>query len=269
MSLWSKDSANPIPKYLSKHDQATYRAQDCYIGAAGYYYVPEKFNKIGAGTITTLTSSKLVTGTSSKFLSEAKVGQWLVSTPDNSSTGSWDAKTLIGKIVAISTDSGAGCITLENNAAVAVTTGDYSIIQKVQPELLVALNPSSTSQIPDRLGATEIVSLEWKDKKTLVAGAASVIIVHFSEPVKFTGAPTLTLSGAVTATYSSMDATGTKAAFTFTAPVAGTSVTIAAQNLAGIGNVVDLLGASPATTAVTSVAISSAVAGKLRAIVAA
>jgi hypothetical protein len=265
MSLWSKDSANPIPKYLSKSDLATYRAQDCYIGAAGYYYVPEKFNKIGAGTITTSTSSTAVTGTGSKFLSEAKVGQWLVSTPDNSATGSWDAKSIVGKIVAIASDTG---LTLDKNAP-ATGTGKYSIIQKVQPELLVALNPSSTSQIPDRLGATEIVSLEWKDKKTLVAGATSTIIVHFSEPVKVTGAPTLGLSGAVTATYSSMDATGTKAAFTFTAPVAGTSVTISNQNLGGTGNIVDLLGASPATTAVTSVAISAAVAGKLRSIVSA
>jgi hypothetical protein len=265
MSLWSKDSANPIPKFLSTNDLASYRGQDCYIGVAGYYHIPEKFNKIGTGTITTSTSSTAVTGTGSKFLSEAKVGQWLVSTPDNSATGSWDAKSIIGKIVAIASDTG---LTLDKNAP-STGTVEYSIIQKVQPELLVALNPTSASKIPDRLGGSEIVSLEWKDKKTLVAGATSSIIVHFSEPVKFTGAPTLALSGPVTATYASMDATGTKASFTFTAPVAGTSVTIPAQSLGGTGNIVDLLGVSPATTAATSVAISAAVAGKLRAIVAA
>jgi len=259
MPLWSTKStaADPLPKYLSKSDFGTFRAQDCFAGKAGFYHIPEKFNKAGTGSIA--VSGTTVTGTSTKFLTEATVGQWLTSTPVTNNTD-WANKTLIGKIASIASDTS---ITLASTAATYSAGTKFSIIQNVQPELLVAIN----GLLPDKIGAARIVALEWQQKKSITAASTGGIYVHFDEPVKFSGTPTMVLSGAVTATFASFDTTGSRALFTFTAPAAGTSITVATQSLGGTGNVVDLLGTSPATTAATSVSIPASVAAKLRAIV--
>lgn len=123
-------------------------------------------------------------------------------------------------------------------------------------ELLVAVRGLQT-----RLGAANITKVSF-GSGAYTAGASKQVKVTFNEKVTVTGNPTLevtnSLGGTVTATYASINAQGTTLTFTFTAPAAGATLSIAAQSVSLAGGTIT----EQATgNAAAELAISAGIAG--------
>lgn len=273
MPLWKTDSSSTdmMPQFLSRSDLGTYRVQDCYAAPGGFYYIPERYNRPATGTITTATNSTTVTGTSTIFTTY-KVGQYLVNTPTNNSSGTWGGRSIIGQIASIASDTS---LTLVKNASVAVTTGAFGVIEGIQPELIVAISsmsaastPTKSTPLPDRLGAVKVTGLSWnKTTKTVPAGSTLAVIVTLSEAVKLaSGTPTLAVNNAQSVTYKSVDATGTKLRFDVVASASvGVAMTVNAASLGGVFSLTELSGNSP-QSAITALSIPTKVTSAFRSI---
>jgi len=96
-------------------------------------------------------------------------------------------------------------------------------------ELLVAVRGLDTG-----LAAPSITKIVF-GSGSYVVGTSATVKVSYNEKVTVTGTPTLvvtgSVAGAITASYSSINATGTTLTFTFTVPDAGNDLTIGAQSV--------------------------------------
>jgi hypothetical protein len=125
-------------------------------------------------------------------------------------------------------------------------------------EVLVSIRGLNT-----RLGAADPVAITWQTTPTtLVRNATATVRVSFNEKVTISGTPTLVItgsvSGAITASYTSTTSQGNTAIFTFTVPNTAQTLSIGAQSisLAG-GTIYDI-----STVVASNLAISAPIASK-------
>lgn len=249
MPLWGNSTTNESkPKYLSDNQYASYRKDECFASTRGWEYIQEKEQKLGTGTLSVANGATAVTGQSSLFTTEARVGQYLFDL----------SGTIIGRIESISSDTS---LTLKTAyAGTTITTGAYGIKLGHQPELLVAIS----GLLVNLIGGATITKIRWRTKGTgtIAASGTFGIVVEFNEPVAITAGATLNIrnvtdSTDIVATFSQLDSTKTQASFSFTAPVAAKELGIEAQTITG--TVTDASG----TDGTPDLAISAEVAADL------
>jgi hypothetical protein len=133
-------------------------------------------------------------------------------------------------------------------------------------ETLVAI-----ANLKTKLGAASITSVKF-GTGTYTTGTSKTVRVAYNEKVTVTGSPTLvvtaSVTGPVTATYSSTTGQGNVLVFTFTTPDADEVLSIGAQSILLAGGTVVETGVSPTVNAELAIAADIALAAGTKTVVA-